>query len=184
MAFAVAVADACATWRRGFRLVVLVLLPCLMSSRLQSHMWDPLEEAWEPLAGCTRGCVSRSSAYCNFNFGYNFFLHRPMMETAWLWDGGSCIPSLPWVWMQGCWEYLCQHLYSTKTRSCCVGRCMLYGNAASHEPLKVQDGIVDLIYYSFVLLRNIHHQNLIQVPASCLIFSWEAGHFHLASLGC
>lgn len=177
MAFAVAVPDIYATWRRGFRLVILVLLPCLMSSRLQSHEWDPREETWEPLARCTRACVSQSSAYCNFNFGYNFFLHKDVMETAWLWDGGSCMPSLPWVWMQGCWEYLCQHLCLTKTRSC-IGRSMLYGNAASDEPLKVPKEIVDLIYYSFDLLRNIHHQNLIHVPSGCLIFSCEASHFH------
>lgn len=29
---------------------------------------------------------------------------------------------------------------------------VLYGDAASDEPLKVSDGIVDLIYYSFDLL--------------------------------
>lgn len=41
VAFAVAVADGCPTCRRGFTLVVLVLLPCLVSSRLRSHTWDP-----------------------------------------------------------------------------------------------------------------------------------------------
>ena len=42
---------------------------------------------------------------------------------------------------------------------------MLYGDAASDEPLKVPDGTVDLIYYSFDLLRNIRQQNLIWAPS-------------------
>lgn len=117
-----------------------------------------------PCRACKRLCQSEQGT-----LQLSFWAQLPPTwshaGTSLLREGESGTPSLPWPRMQGCWEHPYQHLHPAKAGRCCVGRCVLNRGAASGELLRVPDGIVDLIYYSFDLLRNIQQQNVIQAPS-------------------